>query len=85
MPQNFDSSLTGWDQALAGTSTAWATSVAEDDIGPTRQPMRSTTNRQYSDTLQISKPSKPRARTDRQPQDVDGRDAYASVRSGSAV
>ena len=34
------SGLGGWERTLAGSSAAWALSLADDDVGPSREPMR---------------------------------------------
>jgi hypothetical protein len=36
----FDSNLNGFEHGLTGVPVAWATAVADDYVGPTREPMR---------------------------------------------
>jgi hypothetical protein len=36
----FDSNLNGFRHGLTGVPVAWAATVADDDVGPTREPMR---------------------------------------------
>jgi hypothetical protein len=85
MPHPLNSSLNGWGQALAGTSVAWAESVADDDVGPTREPMRSS-KRLNGNTRAAGRTPGSMSATSRQQQAVKSaaESAAASV-SGSAV
>jgi hypothetical protein len=40
MVRVLDSNLNGFEHGLTGVPVAWATRVADDDVGPTREPMR---------------------------------------------
>jgi hypothetical protein len=35
-----DSNLNGFEHGFSGVPAAWATRLADDDVGPTREPMR---------------------------------------------
>ena len=45
MSHPLNSSITGWGQIFAGMPAGLAASVAQDDVGPSREPMRASKHR----------------------------------------
>lgn len=67
----------GWKSALVGTTAEWASSVSEDDVGPTHESLR---NSRTHEAGPLARPSAELRRTRRSAQAVRVGDARPVVR-----
>ena len=84
MPHPLNSSVTGWSQMFGGMPAGLAASIAQDDLGPSREPMRASKHREGA-TQVVSRVPKSLVKTGRRPRAAGTADLQRSGTSGRAV